>query len=114
MKPRTLLITGLLVAVLGALGVVGAHDAYCHYVDLDRGLLCQRPDGSLWRDASSGCTGGEDPQCRYEPCGDSEALSEDWRHACSWVFLEAEVPPSGPPPFHDGPAPGRGVPGRAT
>jgi len=98
--------------VLVPLGVVGVHDAWCHYVDFDIGTLCERADGSLWRDPSQGCTGGNDPQCRYESCADSEALSEGWRHACSWVFLQNEIGPSGPPPYFEGPAPGQGVLGR--
>ncbi len=93
-------------------GAVGFHDAYCHYVDLDSGSLCRRADGSLWRDPSMGCGGHEDPRCRYEACADSEFLSEDWRHSCSWVVLRTEVPPSGPAPYYDGDSPGRGVPGR--
>jgi hypothetical protein len=104
---------GLVLGLLVILGAVGVHDAYCHYVHFDRSVLCRRADGSLWRDPSSGCTGGEDPRCRYAPCEDSERVSEGWRHACSWVILEAEVPPSGPPPHYDGPSPGRGLPGRA-
>lgn len=103
----------LLVGVLAAVVVsVGAHDTYCHYVHFDSAPLCQRADGSLWRDPSNGCFGHEDPACQYEECPDSEMLSEDWRHTCSWVILRREVAPSGPAPYYDGPAPRSGVPGR--
>lgn len=115
MKRLALVLAGLLI---GGLSVVGGHDAYCHYIDFDRGTLCQRPDDTLWRDPSAGCTGGEDIECQEyaeaESCPDSVRLSEDWRHACSWVFLKVEYPPSGPPPYDEGPAPGQGVPGRSS
>ncbi len=98
---------------LGAASV-GGHDVYCHYVHYDPSVLCERPDGSLWRDPSDGCTGHEDPDCRTTDCPASKRISEGWRHTCSWLFLRAEIGPSGPAPHNEGPSPGRGDPGRLS
>ena len=105
------------VAVVAALAsvsiVVVAHDAV-RSASLSIDLLCQRPDGSLWRDPSQGCTGGEDPRCTTGTgCTDSTILSEGWRHACTWLLFDEEIAPRGEEPFHVGPSPGGGCPGRS-
>ena len=69
---------------------VATHDAYCHYVHFDRAPLCQRADGTLWRDPSGGCSGHEDPSCGEAVCADSEMLSEASRHTCSWLISQRE------------------------
>jgi hypothetical protein len=105
-----LLAIGLATLVLTSVGV---HDAYC-YLQFNLSPLCQRADGSLWRDPSNGCYSHEDPFCRYEACPDSTMLREDWRHSCGWVFSRTEVGPTGPPPYFEGPSPGSGNPGRLS
>lgn len=110
MIKRTIFLLGLIAI---AIAVVGVHDMYCHYIDLDISQLCERPDGSLWRDPSAGCSAGNDPTCQStDECANSVFVSEDWRHSCTWVFLHTEVAPNGEPPYHQGPSPGGGVPGR--
>ena len=103
-------------AGLGVLAIAGAsvgvHDSYCHYVNFDSSPLCQRSDGSLWRDPSNGCLGHEDPACRDDSCPDSNKVNEGWRHTCSWLFLRSEVGPTGPPPHYEGHSPRGGLPGR--
>ena len=57
--------------------VVVSHDAYQAASFRAYELLCQRSDGSLWRDPSQGCTGGEDPRCTQgTACADSTMVSE--------------------------------------
>ncbi|CAN5376522.1 hypothetical protein BH23ACT3_BH23ACT3_04630 [soil metagenome] len=69
----------LVVSVLALVTAsIGVRDVYCHYVDFDSSPLCQRSDGSLWRDPSNGYLGHEDPACRDQDCPDSEMLSEGW------------------------------------
>lgn len=99
-------------ALTGAAAVVVSHD-FLEAASLDVDLLCQRSDGSFWRDPSQGCTGGEDPRCTDDiGCADSTMVSEGWRHACTWFFFDREIAPRGEEPFYEGPSPGRGCLGR--
>src|SRR5687767_14821098 len=108
-KPRRGPATRVAVVVVVLLvGTVVAHDAVCS-VTFGSGLLCERPDGSLWRDASYGCSGGEDPAC-LEPCVDSTPLAEGPRTSCNWLLMRTERPATGDPPHHTGPSPGTGGP----
>ena len=111
-RVRVLILCALGVAV-SILGVIVTHD-FLQVLSLSPSLLCERPDGTLWRDASNGCTGGEDPLCDGGlGCESASPVSEGWRHACTWLFFEEEVPPRGEEPFYSGPSPGRGCVGRA-
>jgi hypothetical protein len=93
--------------------VVVSHDAYQAASFNATDLLCQRSDGSLWRDPSQGCTGGEDLRCTEGTgCADSTMVSEGWRHACTWLVFDKEIAPRGEGPFHEGPSPGGGCLGR--
>lgn len=111
MRQRTV---GIALGVALALGpaVVVSHDFY-QAASFDTSLLCQRSDGSFWRDPSNGCTRGNDRRCADAPdCADSTTISEGWRHTCTWLIFDSEFRPSGGPPFYTGPAPGRGCLGR--
>jgi hypothetical protein len=100
-------------ALASASVVVVSHD-FVESASFNRwDLLCQRSDGSLWRDPSQGCTGGEDPRCAQGTgCADSAIISEGWRHACTWFLFDQEAAPRGEAPFYEGPSPGGGCPGR--
>lgn len=91
-----------------AMTVVVVHDAACT-LSFSTGRLCERPDGTLWRDDSWGCFAGEDPACE-DGCVDSRMVSEGPRRSCSWVLQRNEWPANGEPPYHVGPSPGSGVP----
>jgi hypothetical protein len=98
--------------VASMVAVVVSHDYY-QAASLSSDLLCERSDGSFWRDPSHGCYGHEDPRCTYETdCADPTITSEGWRHACTWILFDREVSPVGQEPFYEGPSPGRGCLGR--
>jgi len=83
--------------LVGAATVVG-HDTYC-YVSYDRGsgILCEREDGTTWRDPSGGCHAGEDPRCvDGAGCADSRAVAEPASASCSWLLLEQSFPATSP------------------
>ncbi len=93
--------------------VIVSHDFY-QAATFDTSLLCQRADGSFWRDPSNGCTGGEDRRCASETdCAESAIIPEGWRHACTWIVFDSEIRPSGETPFYEGPSRGRGCLGRS-
>lgn len=107
-----LTIVAAILSVVVALAGVVAHDAVAAFVGFDPGLLCQRGDGSLWRDPSFGCT-DDDPKCWPNQCAPSQPVAEGWRHACVWWFFAAEARPTGDPaPRVRGEAPGAGCEGR--
>jgi len=106
---RIVRMTALLVAL--ALGLVIVHDSVATHSQFQMGWLCQRADGSLWRDPSFGCA-SDDPRCWPKQCAPSEHLSEGWRHACTWLLFRSETRPTGPPPYYRGDSPGAGCPGR--
>jgi hypothetical protein len=92
--------------------VVVTHD-FLESASFSEASLCQRPDGSFWRDWYVECDSHNDPRCVTEPgCPDSTPISEGWRHACTWILFDKGVPPSGDEPFYEGPTPGRGCLGQ--
>lgn len=108
-KPRRSPIIRITVVVAVLLvGTVVVHDAVCN-VTFGSGLLCERPDGSLWRDTSWGCSSGEDRACG-DPCVDSTPIAEGPRKSCGWLLLKLDRPATGEPPHYTGPSPGTGGP----
>ena len=75
---------GALVVLL-ALVTVLAHDYACHSESLH--LICERADGSTWKDPSGGCQ-YEDPRCGGAvDCERSKMIDEGFRDSCGWVFF---------------------------
>jgi hypothetical protein len=76
--------------LVAAPSVIVVHDLYRSWsVDPhgDFGALCERDDGSVWRDPWMGCGHWEDPRCRYdEVCPDSTMITELVVPTGSWVF----------------------------
>lgn len=71
--------------VLGLVVPLGAQQVYCD-LTFDTGLLCERSDGSRWRDPSFGCSAGEDPRCvDGKGCVDSAKVPEGPRQSCGWL-----------------------------
>lgn len=105
------ILVGLLLVIVVAGSLVLAHDGVAR-LRFNQGWLCQRSDGTHWRDHSNGCA-GEDPRCAETACATSALLVEGWRHACVWVFFKADAPPTGPRPYNEAPSPGQGCSGRA-
>lgn len=111
MRHAQVVISGIAIVAL-VLSGAAVHDAFAGYVQFDKGLLCQRADGSMWRDSSFGCI-TDDPRCWPNQCIPSKAVAEGWRHACTWLFFEMEMPPTGEPPYFTGDAAGAGCPGKS-
>ena len=86
---------GLMVlAILIGVAVVGVvpHDVYCNG-QVAAGSLCERSDGSHWRDPSNGCSGGEDPRCdEGKGCAASAFAAEPAKTSCAWVMHKDERP----------------------
>lgn len=104
-RSNGMLVVALFVAWVVA-GVV-VHDVPCA-AQFNPSMLCERVDGTLWRDPSNGCTAGNDHGCPDGECPDSVRVSEPGRRSCSWVIMKKEVPSQSPPPYYTGPFPGRG------
>lgn len=98
--PRTLTTLAAAFVIAVTAGVLG-HDAYCYATfEPSHGILCERDDGSRWRDPSDGCSGGEDPRCRTsdpEPvCADSVVVPEEAQESCGWFVMKLSSPATGP------------------
>lgn len=99
---------GIVIMVVGAaLSFVVMHDLQAQ-LSFNRGVLCSRSDGSLWRDASRGCLAVEDPRCQDTACSDSSIVAEGPRRSCSWLLWRERVPPTGGEPWYAGESPGGG------
>jgi hypothetical protein len=97
--PLGLVVSGIIAVVLVGGAVVVGHDAYC-YVTYERGhgALCEREDGSTWRDPSGGCHAGNDPRCvDGVGCDDSMLVPEPASSSCGWILMKQEHPATAPP-----------------
>lgn len=91
--------------VVAPVGTVVAHDLFRWWaVDALSvgGYLCERDDGTVWRDPSMGCGYWEDPRCRYDqPCASSRIITEAIVETGAWV-LWTERRVTGPDPVPAG------------
>lgn len=77
-----LVMMGVCLSLLGIL----THDYLC-----DTGsqyAICERPDGTRWRDPSVGCF-EEDPRCRDgSECVASRLVADPGSESCAWIFFK--------------------------